>query len=620
MTQTLGTSTGFLLDPSTMQTLLGPAMEETLQIMHEQLQHGHEDELSGDCRQSNFAFNQGKCALTYNWGEQITMSSAFVGEVGVAPTPGSTKVLDRSTRKMVNCTESRCPYGTFYEDLGIVNRPSYAARGGWLSGINSKSSESQKYAAADFLAYVSNSRQSLYDILPNARSTFAQPYRYSHTDISHWVDRGFEPSMISSYIETIQQINSDNSVLELRVEPGDRMRDALDQEVFDYLVESIVRELTPDEDSILRRQTTRRMEKRIQSILRAGERVSGGVRLSESYQLSIGHSHATDQELKNYINESFRDAAWGLSGLMCVIALSLMMWTFRQRNNRVMQAFQPFLLIQSCFGLMLMSSSIIPLGFDDSLHTTGVLNVTCMIAPWLYVVGFTLFFSSVYAKIKECIKLYRDPRKCEILLVKPESFLRLTVRLLILNGVLLALWTGTDPLKWKRLEVDGGIALDDGTVETYGACRGGDVSPGFAMALYVLNMVMVLIASIQAFKCRFLVLEYNEMQWLPLSVFPFFEVWIIGGPILPLFQEDATVTFVLLSMMIVVSTGVGGMAVFAPKDWYIRKFHHANPKRNPGFPERRSSSGIMVLQHPTVRSHVPIYGFSLVLYLTSLKG
>lgn len=377
------------------------------------------------------------------------------------------------------------------------------------------------------------------------------------------------------------------------------MRETLDEEVLEYLLASLSSELSPDDDSILRRETTKRMEKRINDIVRAGDHESG-VKLSDSYRMSIGHSHVTDQELNNYINESFRDAAWGLSGLMCVMAVSLMLWTFRQRNNRVMQAFQPFLLILSCCGLLLMSSSIIPLGFDDSKHSIEVLNVTCMLAPWLYVVGFTLFFSSVYAKIKECIKIFRYPANNDILLVEPNSCLRLCLRLLILNGTVLLLWTGVDPLQWERLQMDDGIALDDGSIETYGACRGGTMSSVFASILYVLNIVLVLIATIQAFKCRFLVLEYNEMQWLPLSVFPFFEVWIIGGPILPLVREDATVTFVVLSMMIVVSTGVGAMAVFAPKDWYIRKFYHANPKQDHRFPDRTSFTGIMVLQHPTV--------------------
>lgn len=606
MTQTFGTSSGFFLDPASMTPLFGKAMEETLRIVREQFASGHDDELTGECLASNFAFNEGNCALTYNWGNQIVVPDTVVFDVGVAPTPGSTIVLDRLTGELIKCSPSLCPHGVYYSDIGLVNQAPYAALGGWVSGVANHAPQGQQYAVADFLAYVSNSQQSLGDVLPNTRSSFAQPYRYSHVTSSNWIDAGFGRSLASEYTEAIRSVNSDNSALELRIPSAARMRSIVDQEVFDYLLATVNPGLTPGEDLRLRQESTVRMEQRIQDIITSEDRAGSEMRLSDSYRWSIGYSSLSEIDANNYINEDFRDAAWGLSGLTCVICVSLMIWTFRHRNNRVMRAFQPFLLFQSTIGLLLMSSSIIPLGFDDTLYDVEVLNITCMLAPWLYVVGFTLFFSAVYAKIRECINIYQDPQNYRILLVETKSCLRLCTRLLILNGTILGLWTGLDPLKWERQGVEGGFTLEDGTVETFGMCSGGSASVAFAVILYAMNVLMALIATLQAFKCRFLVLEYNEMQWLPLSVFPFLEVWLIGGPILPIIHEDPTVLFVVLSAMIFASTAAGGMAVFAPKDWYIRKYYHSNPK---GFPERTSSAGIMVLQHPTVSPAFSFFSF-----------
>jgi hypothetical protein len=203
------------------------------------------------------------------------------------------------------------------------------------------------------------------------------------------------------------------------------------------------------------------------------------------------------------------------------------------------------------------------------------------------------------------MKIYKEPHKYDVLLVKPSSALRLNFRLLFINGIILMLWTITDPLKWVREEVDGGLVFEDGTVETYGVCRGdGRSSLGFALVLYILNLMISMTATLQAFKCRFLVLEYNEMQWLPLSIFPFAEVWFVGGPIVVLVQDDPTLVFVVLTMMIIAGSVTSAMAVFAPKDWYIRKFKYADAsakkKKRKGFPERKSSAGILVLKHPTV--------------------
>ena len=612
ITQSTGTSSGFLLDPDTLNPLFGTAMEETLRLLGEQFQYGHADELTGECLASNFAFNEGHCALTYNWGNQIAISD-FIYDIGVAPTPGSQRILDRATGRLVNCTASLCPHGDFYNDIGIVNQVPYSAFGGWAAGVSNASLDSKKYAAADFLAYLSNSLQSLGDVLPNPRSNFAQPYRYSHVTSSNWIDAGFDTKIASEYTETIRQINSENTAMELRVPPASALREVVDEEIFDYLL--TIKEsppMTPEVALKLRQEVTVQLDTRIRGIIVAQDQSD----IRASYQTSLGYTSIPENESHNYINDNFRHAGWGLGGLICFTSLFIIFWTWRYRNNKAMKAFQPFLLIQSALGLFLMGGTIIPLGFDDSWFSVDVLNITCMLIPWLYVVGFTIFFSSVYAKIRECVHIYKEPHKSHVLLVTPETALRLNMRLLFMNGIVLALWTLVDPLKWMREEVEGGLVFEDGTVETYGACRGESFSSwGFALILFALNLMICMIATLQAFKCRFLVLEYNEMQWLPLSIFPFAETWLVGGPIVVLMRDDPTILFVLLTMMIVCSSVASAMAVFAPKDWYIRKVKYLDSspkqKKKKGFPERTSSAGILVLKHPTVSLLFHIAGLYL---------
>jgi hypothetical protein len=106
---------------------------------------------------------------------------------------------------------------------------------------------------------------------------------------------------------------------------------------------------------------------------------------------------------------------------------------------------------------------------------------------------------------------------------------------------------------------------------------------------------------LQAFKCRFLVLEYNEIQWLPLALLPFFETWIIGGPLLLFMNQQPTTIFILLTLIIAVSSLTAALAVFAPKDWYIRK-NKGVEEKNASEPSSRSRvTGVQVLNHPTVR-------------------
>jgi hypothetical protein len=76
------------------------------------------------------------CVLTYNWGDSfktyLLNGRKLLDKFGVAPTPGSQKILDRETGELIDCDEENCRYGTKYEDIGWVNSAPYLAFGkGW---------------------------------------------------------------------------------------------------------------------------------------------------------------------------------------------------------------------------------------------------------------------------------------------------------------------------------------------------------------------------------------------------------------------------------------------------------------------------------------------------------
>jgi hypothetical protein len=79
------------------------------------------------------AMNEGKCVLTYNWGGQFKQylrnNSRIKGRFDVAPTPGSSQVLDRETGELIPCDDTRCRHGTKHDDIGWVNRAPYLAFG-----------------------------------------------------------------------------------------------------------------------------------------------------------------------------------------------------------------------------------------------------------------------------------------------------------------------------------------------------------------------------------------------------------------------------------------------------------------------------------------------------------
>jgi ABC-type glycerol-3-phosphate transport system substrate-binding protein len=718
LTQTMGTSSGFLLDPTAPDTttttrssgssssssssssattandgadnkieketsdwnfflrskdevdwdpiLLGQAMEETLRYTTEQVQYGHPEELSGSCLAANYAFNEGQCALTVNWGNQLAgllnegQNGTF--EVGVAPTPGSRRILDRRSRTLVDCTTTNCPHGILYSDLGLVNVAPYAAFGGWAAGVNSKIAPSTQRAMAHFFSYLSNPAQSVQDVLPHERSTFAQPYRYSQLQSSLWMD-GIDSSLSSGKMGLITDfaratrdgfVDSQNTVLEVRISEGQGIREIIDDEIHLFLSasEKFGRNLTQAHRS----NATLQMTERIRKVLKLDEQdeilrnraqqandnansldgknipiLVQNYTLLERYQQSL---HVFPEPANQYyIESSLRMAGWGLGGMICGGALLVLFWTLWYRRHRVIIAAQSNILIQSSVGIFFLGLTIPLLSLDESLGLNKeVLDYTCMVIPWCYTLGFTILFSAVYAKIRQCKKVYSDPhRHHNVLLVPPRSAVKLCFRLLMLNGAILFIWNTVDPLLWYREEMPGTssssslwdregdtgrarIALPD----TYGTCRGeGNGYIGFATLLFVVNQTMLVFAILQAFKCRFLTVEFNEMQWLPLALVPLVEAWTVGAPILFLVQAYPTGIFIVLTMVIGFSSVSAMLAIFAPKEWYIRKDYHDMEKKK--VRHGPHPSGVVVLSHPDVSQVMSMASFADFLHGESLQ-
>lgn len=130
ITQTGGTSTGSLFDTNDMTPLTGEAVAEMLRLHEMHNKYGAPDEFTEVINYvNNVHMNEGRCVLTYMWGDLFRRSNAqgsiLHDKLGIAPTPGSEFVLNRETKQLERCTRQLCPYAEFYEDLGFVNQSPY---------------------------------------------------------------------------------------------------------------------------------------------------------------------------------------------------------------------------------------------------------------------------------------------------------------------------------------------------------------------------------------------------------------------------------------------------------------------------------------------------------------
>lgn len=199
--------------------------------------------------------NAGQCAMTYMWGDSFARhlleGSVIEGLLGIAPTPGVTKVLDRETKKLVQCTEEICPYGETYDDIGRVNRAPYAAAGGWSVGVSSGVSPARQQAMAEFFGLVCGTEESIEDVIPFAQGqlfTGTDPFRHSHFVIEKWVARGYPENTTREYQATIEkQLSSENTVLDVRFPEAFTFLSAMNDRIFAHLQASETKAMMQEE-------------------------------------------------------------------------------------------------------------------------------------------------------------------------------------------------------------------------------------------------------------------------------------------------------------------------------------------------------------------------------------
>ena len=221
--QSKGTAQGAFFDPRTFKPLVNnDAFKAALNVLKESTNYGPQNEINLDVGDTRSAFISGHCALTLDWGDVGVLAidpkqSKVIDKVGAVILPGSTKVLNRDTGKLVPCDKSTCPYA-----VDGVNHAPFAAFGGWSGGINAKAKPKVKEAAYAFLSFMSQPAQSNVDVTIGA--TGFNPYRRSQfTDMAMWKKAGMSDTAANSYLGAIKaSLQSPNMIIDLRIPQNQR--------------------------------------------------------------------------------------------------------------------------------------------------------------------------------------------------------------------------------------------------------------------------------------------------------------------------------------------------------------------------------------------------------------
>lgn len=547
MTQRNGMSSGSIFDTSDMKPLLGEALVQALEWMEIQAKFGASNEFEG-CVGVN-DMNDGTCVMTYNWGNSfmVHMNEGTVfekgeGKLGVAMTPGSTHVLDRTTMKLVPCDEELCKSGgTFYDDIGWVNRSPYLAFGGWSCAVNNYTSSRRKGLAMEFCAYASSRKSSIKRIAQNASMALPgpDPFRKSQLDVALWTKNGYNQRSVIEYFNTISAaLESKNAVLDIRFPTSTDIYQLLDSEVHDYLNGTVSNSIPEPERPNARVDVAERVTKEFNTMTdEYNSRASTRSTLLEQYQ-KLRNTYTIDVNM-NYLGKPIRYYGYVIGTLTMILAIAFGIWTYVHRSIPVIKVAQPFFLILVCLGVFTFSSSIFPMAIEDQSFSVEVCDKACMSIPWLICLGWSILFSALYAKVRRINLVVSHAMAFRSVKISEKDMMLTFSILFTSNLVLIAIWNALDPLVWKRLELS--------STESIGFCSVADPSSVtwkvIVALLGFLNGGLLIVANVEAYKARKIDTEYGESVYIGLIMLCFLQIILVGVPLFFIVNKNSMARF-----------------------------------------------------------------------------
>lgn len=139
--------------------------------------------------------------------------------------------------------------------------------------------------------------------------------------------------------------------------------------------------------------------------------------------------------------------------------------------------------------------------------------------------------------------------------------------LLMLNTIVLIVWTVIDPLQRETVTVDQDAFLRD--IETYCACASKHMAIFYA-SLYVINLGSLIVASIQAQKALKISTELQESRYVFLAITLILLVSFIAIPMVVIAEGKVAASYFVMAGFVFIASVSTLLLVFVPKVDVVR--------------------------------------------------
>jgi hypothetical protein len=254
--------------------------------------------------------------------------------------------------------------------------------------------------------------------------------------------------------------------------------------------------------------------------------------------------------------------------VMNVTAIVSFIWLIMHRQERIVVNGQPEMLHLINIGCLIASWSTFTLSLDDNPDNAGGssivgLDVACQASPILFSVGIGLVSSSMTVKSWRIYKLFHNDklRRMRIDVTRVLSVVILSQTIL---WVILAAWTGVQPLKWERLVV---FADSLGFPQlSHGLCAApGAASGAFVIVVFGLLLMNLIAAAVGAYAVSTFPTEFQESRWIVIALSSVTQVVFVAIPTTVAVYSTEIGRFMILSSLVFVCVMILDLCMIFPK-------------------------------------------------------
>ncbi len=182
-------------------------------------------------------------------------------------------------------------------------------------------------------------------------------------------------------------------------------------------------------------------------------------------------------------------------------------------------------------------SSIIPLSLDPGVVSVEGASIGCIFMPWLLACGFSMTFSALFTKTHRILTIMRNAAAFKRVKVTALDVAKPMIALLFANIIVLAVWTGIDPLRSETIVLQTN-SFDQPTV-TENICYYEHRSIFFAV-LGLINLGALFVAFVEAYLARNISVELSESAYIMKAISIILLVCCMGIPIVIIARDNVS--------------------------------------------------------------------------------